>query len=72
MHVQKLADHFAALIAVMSHIGKAERKTEAIHFVTVRLNHQGVTLPQPVISAAVEKTYQLYKHLVTDDQHSDL
>ncbi len=72
----KLAGHFAALIvpeiAVMSHVGKAERKTEAIRFVTARLNHHGVTLPQPVISTAVEKAYQLYKHLVTGDQHLDL
>ena len=57
LHIHKLADHFVALIAVMSHVGKAERKTEATCFVTARLNHHGITLPQPVISAAVEKAY---------------
>ncbi|GEB06900.1 hypothetical protein [Levilactobacillus brevis] len=57
LHIQKLAGHFAALIAVMSHVGKAECKTKAIRFVTARLNHQGITLPQPVISAAVEKAF---------------
>ncbi|MEQ6217725.1 hypothetical protein [Levilactobacillus brevis] len=47
-----------------------QAKLSTLHH--ARLNHHGVTLPQPVISTAVEKAYQLYKHLVTGDQHLDL
>ena len=72
----KLTDQLATMIipeiAVMSNLGKVERKDEAIRFVTSKLNDHGITLSQSVVSAAIENAYQLYKHLVKGDQHLDL
>ncbi|WP_164511307.1 phage holin, LLH family [Levilactobacillus mulengensis] len=72
----KLTDQLATIIvpeiAVMSNLGKSERKDEAIRFVTSKLNNHGITLSPSVVSAAVENAYQLYKHLVAGDQHLDL
>ncbi|KID43723.1 hypothetical protein LbDm2_1890 [Levilactobacillus brevis] len=56
----------------MSSLGSVDRKNEAIRFVTSKLNDHGIKLSQPIVSAAVENAYQLYKHVVDGDQHLDL
>ena len=72
----KLTDQLATIIvpevAVMSSLGPDERKDEAIRLVTSKLNDHGINLSQPIVSAAVENAYQLYKHVVNGDQHLDL
>lgn len=72
----RLTDQLAKIIvpevAVMSSLGSVDRKNEAIRFVTSKLNDHGIKLSQPIVSAAVENAYQLYKHVVDGDQHLDL
>lgn len=69
----KLTDDLAGFIvpelAVMSNLSNADRKKEAIRFVTSKLNDHGIELSSTVVSAAVETAYQVYKHVISGDHH---
>ncbi len=68
------ADNLAAVVvpemAVMAGLSKADRKKEAIRFVSDKLTQNGVKVSQETLSAIVEKAYQEYKHLTKGDNHS--
>ncbi|EEI72648.1 putative phage holin, LL-H family [Lentilactobacillus hilgardii ATCC 27305] len=69
----QLADQLAAVIvpemAVMAGLSKAERKKEAIRFLSDKLMANGFKISQETLSATIEKAYQEYKHVTQGDNH---
>ena len=64
-----LANLIVPELAVMSNLSNAERKKEAIDFVTRKLADRGVNLSPTIISATVEMAYQMYKNVIKGDCH---
>lgn len=65
----KLASVVVPEMAVMAGLSNADRKKEAIRFVTKELNNNGLKVSDDTVSSIVEKAYQEYKHITQGDNH---
>lgn len=65
----KVANSVVPEMAVMAGLTNADRKKEAIRFVTTQLKDKGIDIDVSLVEGLVEQAYQYYKNTLKGDVH---
>lgn len=65
----KVANSVVPEMAVMAGLSDADRKKEAIRFVTAQLKDKGINIDVSLVGGLVEQAYQYYKNTLKGDVH---